>query len=69
MANSGNLDRCVKDRMGYLAGHHVDFVRFGHRNQQFGIARTGAGQDIRIRGDTDNAMHIHLFGQTLDFLS
>ena len=68
VADPRNFYRCIKDRVADLTGDHIDLVRLGHRNEQFGIADTSLGQNIWVRRYAHNAMHIGMFGQALDIL-
>ena len=40
VAHAGDFRRCVKHRVGDLAGHHVGFIAVGHRDDHVGVPRS-----------------------------
>ena len=50
--------------MGHLAGHHIDLIRMGGRDNHIGILCAGTRQNIWIAGKANNALHIQSISRT-----
>ncbi len=57
-AQACDLARHRKDRVGHLAGDHVDLVGMGGGDDHVGVARTGAVQNVGIACETGDALHV-----------
>ena len=61
VAQAGDAARYLEQRIGDLAGHHVDLVRSGDRDQHVRFPRAGLLQHFRIGGVADHAAHVEGF--------
>ena len=59
---TGDLAGDVEDRMGHLAGDHVDLVRIGRGDDHVGIAGAGPLEHVGIACVARNALHIERVG-------
>ncbi len=57
-----------EQRMGDLAGHHVDLVGLGHRNDHVRVRRPGLLQDRRAGSVADQSLDVQRVGQPADQL-
>ena len=64
--NTGDLGRDVEERMGDLAGGHVDFVVERDGNQHFGLIGAGPRQHIRMGAVADITADIQRLGDMRD---
>ncbi len=55
----------MEQRVGHLAGHHIGFIAVGDGKNHVGILGTCTGQDIRVRGMTDDRTDINTILQIL----
>ena len=62
-ANTRDLGRGMEQRVGNLAGHHIEFVGLGDRDNHVGIIGTGAAQYIRVGGVATHGADIEVFLQ------
>ena len=56
-----DLQRHIEQRVGDLAGHHIDFIGEGYSDQHIGVRDAGPFQNIRKRGQPDDATHVLAF--------
>ncbi len=65
-ANPRHPGRGVEQRVGHLAGDHVDLIRVGHRDDQVGILDACTDQHLGMGGMTVNAADIERILQRLE---
>jgi hypothetical protein len=65
-ADAGNLGGHVEDRMGDLAGDHVDLVVECHGDDHVGLICAGLGENIGMSAMTDIAADIERVTDGLD---
>jgi hypothetical protein len=56
----------VEDGVGDLAGHHVDLVDVGHRDDHVGVGGPCPLQHVRVRPVADDALDVEAVAQRLD---
>ena len=69
VAHPGDLGRDVEQRVGDLAGDHVDLVGIGHRDQELGVPGAGLLEHLGMRGKAGDRLDVQaltdLLGQLL----
>jgi hypothetical protein len=65
-AEPGDLAWHAEDRMGHLAGDHVDLVRMCGRDHHVGVARTGAFEDVGVAREARDALDVERVGRAAD---
>ena len=61
--NTGDTIRCIKQRIGDLAGYHVGLIRTGYGDQHIGIIGASFAQHSRMRTVALNDAEIELILQ------
>ena len=61
-----NLGRHVEQRMGNLAGHHVDFIGIGDSDDHIRVIRTSSLKCMGVRSETLHGFDVHGIRDFLD---
>ena len=68
VAHPRDLGRHFEQRMGDLAGHHVDFIGIGDGDDHIGVARPGGLEHVGVRGESFHGFDIHGIADLFDLL-
>jgi hypothetical protein len=65
-ADAGDLGGHVEQRVGDLAGHHVDLVVEGDGDDHLGLLGAGLGQHVGVGAMADEAADVEIVADGLD---